>query len=86
MNKYSPIKCAHYDLIELACIRQKPLIIEMINGEKIQGTAITVETTSNKCEWLTLDTSSCLRKIRLDRIAFIHQQEGFDSINLSPDR
>ena len=83
MDKYQPIACEHYDHIELACIRQRPLIIEFSNGALIQGTAINVETSANKCEWLTLETTSQRSKIRLDKIKVIHfQQEGFASMVL----
>ncbi len=84
MDKYRPITCTDYDHIELACIRQRPLTLELTCGEQIQGTAITVEASANKCEWLTLQTSYKLRKVRLDKISAIHhQQEGFDSIILA---
>ena len=84
MDKYYPIKCTHYDHIELACIRQRALLIELVCGEKIAGKAVNVEASANKCEWLTLETSSQLRKIRLDKIAVIHhQQEGIESLLLN---
>ena len=83
MDKYYPIACKHYDHIELACIRQRPLLIELLDGETVHGRAINVETSANKCEWLTIETSSQLRKIRLDKILVIHhQQEGLASIDL----
>ncbi|RYV03062.1 transcriptional antiterminator [Shewanella sp. OPT22] len=83
MDKYHPIKCAHYDHIELACIRQRALSVELMCGEKVTGKAINVEASANKCEWLTIETSSQLRKIRLDKIVVIrHQQEGIAPLAL----
>lgn len=64
---YQPIACQLYDYIEIACMHQYDLIIRLLTGETVKGTAQTTQI-ANKEEFLVLKVNSDIQTIRLDKI------------------
>lgn len=71
MSDYKMIPCAHYDYLELACLRGYQLNIELIDGTQCQGKAITTQTRADKTEWLIIQLQQTKQSLRLDHIAAI---------------
>ncbi|MCL2917048.1 Rho-binding antiterminator [Shewanella litorisediminis] len=71
MQDYQRIACDRYDVLELACIRRYPLLLELKDEGRIHGRAVTTETRADKSEWLLIETATSQRAIRLDRIIAI---------------
>ncbi|MCU8080165.1 Rho-binding antiterminator [Shewanella sp. SM103] len=71
MSDYKMIPCAHYDYLELACLRGYQLKIELIDGTQCQGKAITTQTRTDKTEWLIIQLQQTKQSLRLDHIAAI---------------
>lgn len=71
MSDYKMIPCAHYDYLELACLRGYQLNIELIDGTQCQGQAITTQTRADKTEWLIIQLQQTKQSLRLDHIAAI---------------
>jgi len=66
-TSYSPIDCADYDYIEIACLYQYQVELELPSG-KSTGTAITTEK-NNLGEFLVIEKENSAREsIRLDQI------------------
>ena len=75
MSDYKMIPCAHYDYLELACLRGYQLKIELIDGTQCQGKAITTQTRADKTEWLIIQLQQTKQSLRLDHIAAITSLE-----------
>lgn len=71
MSDYKMIPCAHYDYLELACLRGYQLKIELIDGTQCQGQAITTQTRADKTEWLIIQLQQTKQSLRLDHITAI---------------
>lgn len=71
MSDYKMIPCAHYDYLELACLRGYQLKIELIDGTQCQGKAITTQTRADKTEWLIIQLQQTKQSLRLDHITAI---------------
>lgn len=87
MQTYRGIACDRYDILELACIRRYPLLLELKEEGRIHGRAVTTETRADKSEWLVVDTATQQRAIRLDKIIAITPDiEGaeFGRVLISP--
>ena len=68
MNAYQPLKCDLHDYLEIACLRGYRLDIELIDGGRLVAKALTTRTSSEKEEFLCLDTADGQREIRLDQL------------------
>lgn len=67
-GNYTPIQCQIYDYIEIACMRHYMLDIELTNGEKITGKAITTKI-KDKQEFIVIETENDEKQeIRLDLV------------------
>ena len=54
---YIPISCDRHDYLEIACLRQYEVKLELIDNRYLTGTPITTETHADKSEWLILALS-----------------------------
>lgn len=64
---YQPIDCNLYDYLEIACLHGYTVLLELRDGESVQGVATTTKTQADG-EFILLDSQSEVRKIRLDRL------------------
>jgi len=79
MSDYQPILCSLHDHLEVLCLYQCKIKVELSNGDLIEGQANTTETTADKQEFLIIRILSGeeaglteeVQSIRLDRIMAI---------------
>ena len=71
-EKYRPIACALYDELELACLRNYTLRIELSSRQIIEGQAITLSIGADKAEYLHLNAAGAEQLIRLDQLTQWH--------------
>jgi len=48
------IRCDLYDYFEIACMRHNRLVLELLNGDTLTGTAVNLKTAKGR-EWLLLN-------------------------------
>lgn len=70
-DDYIPIDCSLHDYIEIACLKQYRLRLELMDSSKIIGIAESTETRSDKSEWLLLRDGELPHSVRLDTIVAI---------------
>ncbi|MGH8386393.1 MAG: Rho-binding antiterminator [Pseudomonas sp.] len=68
MNTYQPMNCDLYDYLEIACMRGYRLDIELKDGSRLEAKALTTRTSSEKEEFLCLETAGGQQEIRLDQL------------------
>jgi Rho-binding antiterminator len=68
MNKYQPMSCDLYDYLEIACMRGYRLDIELKDGARLVAKALTTRTSSEKEEFILLETDDGQQEIRLDQL------------------
>lgn len=68
MNAYQPMNCDLHDYLEIACLRGYRLDIELIDGARLIAKALTTRTSSDKEEFLGLETADGPKEIRLDQL------------------
>lgn len=71
---YHPLACRHYDALELACLRGDQLLVELHDGQSLQGKAAGLLTDDSKAEHLCLQTERGEQRIRLDQLQAITAQ------------
>jgi Rho-binding antiterminator len=71
MNAYQPMNCDLYDYLEIACMRGYQLDIELKDGGRLVAKALTTRTSSDKEEFLRLETTDGEQEIRLDQLLAI---------------
>ncbi|MGE8066231.1 Rho-binding antiterminator [Pseudomonas sp. NPDC089569] len=71
MNTYQPMNCDLYDYLEIACMRGYRLDVELKDGARFEARALTTRTSSEKEEFLTLETADGQQEIRLDQLLAI---------------
>lgn len=71
MDDYQPLACDLYDYLEIACMHCYQLDIELVDGSRLQGQALTTETTASKEEFLLLRTTAGEQRLRMDRLLAI---------------
>jgi Rho-binding antiterminator len=71
MNAYQPMNCDLYDYLEIACMRGYQLDIELKDGARLLAKALTTRTSSDKEEFLCLETADGEQEIRLDQLLAI---------------
>lgn len=71
MDDYQPLACDLYDYLEIACMHCYQLDIELVDGSRLQGQALTTETTASKEEFLLLRTTDGEQRLRMDRLLAI---------------
>jgi Rho-binding antiterminator len=68
MKPYTPILCSQHDIIEIACLHNYALDIQLIDGTSIRGIATTTRTNAKKEEHLVITQDKTEQLIRLDII------------------
>ena len=68
-TQYQPIDCEKYDYVEIACLHRYQLEVDLTDGSRFTGTAITTKTIKNDGEYLVIETAEKTRSIRLDTIS-----------------
>ncbi|MDP9939965.1 Rho-binding antiterminator [Ectopseudomonas alcaliphila] len=76
MDEYQPLACALYDYLEIACMHCYQLDIELVDGSRLQGQALTTETTASKEEFLLVRTPDGEQRLRMDRLLAITPQNA----------
>lgn len=71
MDDYRPLACDLYDYLEIACMHCYQLDIELVDGSRLQGQALTTETTASKEEFLLLRTTDGEQRLRMDLLLAI---------------
>lgn len=71
MDDYQPLACHAYDYLEIACMHCCQLDIELVDGSRLQGQALTTETTASEGEFLLLRTTAGEQRLRMDRLLAI---------------
>lgn len=71
MSDYKMIPCAHYDYLELACLRGDGLTLALGAINKLNVELITTQTRADKTEWLIIQLQQTKQSLRLDHIAAI---------------
>ncbi|MBL1432565.1 MAG: Rho-binding antiterminator [Gammaproteobacteria bacterium] len=82
---YHPIDCSLHDYIEIACLKQYQLKLELVDSSEIFAVAETTETRADKSEWLIVRDGALQHSVRLDSIvAFtpLTENAGFGRIVL----
>lgn len=72
IDTYQPLACELYDYLEIACLHQYDLQLELVDGSVIEARAQTTETTANKQEFLITQTTEGIVRLRLDQLARIN--------------
>ncbi|MGQ7957130.1 Rho-binding antiterminator [Pseudomonas sp. SP16.1] len=75
-SDYQPLACDLYDYVEIACLYRYQLSIELVDGTRLQGQALTTETTASKEEFLLLRSPEGEMRLRLDRLLAITPQDA----------
>ncbi len=68
---YQPIACDLHDYLEIACMQQYRLRIELCDGSHLEAQALTTETTADKEEFLIVEHAAGTTHLRLDQILAI---------------
>ncbi|MGG2397354.1 Rho-binding antiterminator [Pseudomonas sp. SH1-B] len=71
MDDYQPLACDLYDYLEIACMHHYQLDIELVDGTRQQGRALTTETSANKEEFLLVHTAGGEQRLRMDSLLAI---------------
>jgi Rho-binding antiterminator len=71
MNEYQPMSCDLYDYLEIACMHGYRLDIELKDGARLVARALTTRTSSEKEEFILLETEAGQQEIRLDQLLAI---------------
>ncbi|WP_419710987.1 Rho-binding antiterminator [Pseudomonas sp. NFX224] len=71
MNTYQPMNCDLYDYLEVACMRGYRLDVELKDGTRLEAKALDTRTSSEKEEFLRLETANGQQEIRLDQLLAI---------------
>lgn len=67
-SDYQPISCMRHERLEFAVLRRIPLILQLTNGDTLNGLALDVYTQAG-AEWLKFrDNAGQESLIRLDQI------------------
>ena len=75
MTDYHPIDCRLHDHIEIACLHRYRLRLRLQGGRILTGVATDTETTTEKAEYLWLDTAAGADRVRLDEIVQLEPLE-----------
>lgn len=68
MNAYQPLNCDLHDYLEIACMQGYRLDVELIDGGRLVAKALTTRTSSDKEEFLCVQTVDGQQEIRLDQL------------------
>lgn len=87
MNAYQPLNCDLHDYLEIACMHQYNLRVELLDGSDYVAKALTTRTATSKEEYLQLDKNDgVLVEVRLDQLLAItplNSNASFGRISLA---
>ena len=70
-NHYQPLNCDLYDYLEMACLYQYRLLVEMVEGGQFEARALDTRTNALKEEYLLIELDGEKVELRLDRLLAI---------------
>lgn len=74
---YQPIACALHDLLEIACLRGHPVLLELRGQESISCRPLTTISGLRSAEWLKVEREDgSQQEIRLDQILVMTPADG----------
>ncbi|QNH04976.1 Rho-binding antiterminator [Pseudomonas sp. B11D7D] len=76
MDDYQPLACDLYDYLEIACMHHYQLDIELVDGTRLQGEALTTVTIASQGEFLLVRTADGEQRLRMDRLLAITPQDA----------
>ena len=76
MSDYQPVACDMHDYLEMACLYQYRLKIELKDGTQLNATALTTRTDHQKQEFLDVRVRDERQSIRLDQLEAITPLES----------
>ncbi|GLK89000.1 Rho-binding antiterminator [Pseudomonas turukhanskensis] len=68
---YQPLSCDLYDYLEMACLYQYRLLIEMVEGGQFEARALDTRTNAQKEEYLQVLVDDEKVELRIDRLLAI---------------
>jgi Rho-binding antiterminator len=71
MKTYQPLNCDLHDFLEIACMREYKLDVELIDGQRLIARALTTRTSETKEEFMVFELDGNRHEIRLDQLAAI---------------
>ncbi|TSE32903.1 MULTISPECIES: Rho-binding antiterminator [Tepidimonas] len=71
MDSYRPIDCHLHDYLEIACLYRYRLLLELVDGGRLEADAISTETRPSKEEFLLVASESGQQALRLDLLLAI---------------
>ena len=85
-HPYQALDCALYDYVEMACLYQYRLLVEMVEGGQFEAKALDTRTTADKTEYLVVELDGEKVELRIDRLRAItplHEKAKFGRIELA---
>ena len=76
------IRCDLYDYFEIACMRQYQVVLELLNGNKIEGTATNLKTKQGR-EWLLLNVDGHTIEVDLKTVDVLVYKNTDERIKIS---
>ncbi|MGY4532018.1 Rho-binding antiterminator [Pseudomonas sp. TE3786] len=68
---YQPLDCNLYDYLEMACLYQYRLLVEMVEGGRFEAVALDTRTNAQKEEFLLVQVDDEKVELRIDRLLAI---------------
>jgi Rho-binding antiterminator len=85
-SQYQPLACTLYDYLEMACLYQYRLLVEMVEGGQFEAKALDTRTRADKSEYLVVELDGEKVELRVDRLRAItplHEKAKFGRIELA---
>ena len=76
------IRCDLYDYFEIACMRQYQVVLELLNGNEIEGTATNLKTKQGR-EWLLLKADGHTIEVDLKTVDVLVYRNTDERIKIS---
>ena len=76
------IRCDLYDYFEIACMRQYQVVLELLDGNKIEGTATNLKTNQGR-EWLLLKADDHTIEVDLKTVDVLAYKDTDERIKIS---
>jgi len=74
---YKPISCDNYDYLEICCMRQYQILLELKDERFLHVRPVTLHARPDKTEWLEVEhTDGNVEEIRLDQLAALTPDAG----------
>lgn len=71
MSDYSPLNCDLHDYLEIACMHDYRLRVELVDGSEFEARALTTRTAPGSEEFFVLEAAEGRREVRLDLLLAI---------------